>query len=188
VIPGNSPVAFSKPNRTAPLPGAGEGSTRRSPRQGKKPLSCLEMRLDQLVQVLDRRGAFLDLAVDEEEGGRAHPELLGAALTNFFDVFQQLLIRQALVEALLREPTSGSYLVCWLAHFDELFQFPQEFHVPLVLGLVRFFILLFQQHLLFKTSFLQKYLLLNCQTARAKVGQRANNRNWPSSRYKNTDP
>src|SRR4030095_12762904 len=71
--------------------------------QAKKPLSALEIGLDLLIQLLDRNGAALDLAIDKKGWGRVHPELLGGPLTHLFDAIEHLLIRQTLLESLLGE-------------------------------------------------------------------------------------
>src|SRR5262245_17711423 len=81
---------------------AGEGA-RGLPVQAKKPLSALEIGLDLFLQILDRQRPGVLLAVDEQGRGRAHAELGRGPLARLFDVVEQLLIRQALLKALLGE-------------------------------------------------------------------------------------
>src|SRR5262249_32650108 len=88
--------------RRRPRSGAEQGAGR-DPGPAKKALSALEIGLDLLLQVLEREGARLLLTVDEEGGCGIHAELRGGDLAGLFDVFEQLLIRQALLEALLGE-------------------------------------------------------------------------------------
>src|SRR5712692_9983982 len=75
----------------------------RRPRRSKKPLSTLEIGRHLLVQLLDREGAPDDLTVDEEGRGGLDAELLRRPLPCLLDAVEHLLIRQALVEALLGE-------------------------------------------------------------------------------------
>src|ERR1700680_2746117 len=61
---------------------------------GKKPLSALEIVVDQLGELVDRHGAALDLAVDEKCRRGRDPKLLGAALRHPIDAVEHFLIRQ----------------------------------------------------------------------------------------------
>src|SRR6266700_6608638 len=92
-------------------PRAPAGSRRPRPRSGrwpkrvKKPLSGLEIGLDRLLDVLDREGAWELLAIDEEGRGGIDAELLRCPRTHVLDAIEELLILQALVEALLAQPS-----------------------------------------------------------------------------------
>src|ERR1700704_5030246 len=57
-------------------------------REGKKPLSALEIGLHQLLQLGHGHGAALDLAVDEESRGGVDPKLLGGTRTHLFDAVE----------------------------------------------------------------------------------------------------
>src|SRR6266700_5423670 len=72
-------------------------------RQAEKPLSRLEIGLEQLLRLLEIHLAAMDRSVDEKSRRRVHAELLRPALTHPIDAVEHLLIRQALVEALLGE-------------------------------------------------------------------------------------
>src|SRR5207244_199233 len=61
-------------------------------------------RLDQLVQLLDREGPGLLLAVDEKSRGRIDLELVGGPVADPFDAFEHLLIRETGLETVLGEP------------------------------------------------------------------------------------
>src|SRR5262245_22321092 len=65
--------------------------------------SALQIRLDQLVELLDRHGAALDLAVDEEGRGGVHAELLRPAVAHRVDAVEHLLVGEAGLETLLGE-------------------------------------------------------------------------------------
>src|SRR5712691_1635020 len=75
------------------------------PKWVKKPLSGLEIGLDRLLDVLDREGAWELLAIDEEGGGGIDAELLRCPRAHVLDAIEELLILQALVEALLAQPS-----------------------------------------------------------------------------------
>src|SRR6266516_389502 len=78
-------------------------AVRAQPRQSKKPLSALEIRLEQLLGLFEGHFAAVDLSVDEKSRRRVHAELLRPALTHPIDAVEHLLIREAFVEALLVE-------------------------------------------------------------------------------------
>src|SRR5919198_6163107 len=69
----------------------------------KKALSALEIGGDLLVQLLGREGAAECLAIDEKGRRGIDVELLRRARALPLEVAEQLLIREALVEALLGE-------------------------------------------------------------------------------------
>src|SRR5262249_42772392 len=109
---------FPGPRLSRALGAAGEGAWG-VPVQGKKPLSALEIGLDLFLQILDRQRPGVLLAVDEQGRGRAHAELGRGPLARLFDVVEQLLIRQALLKALLRKARLLGELLerrQWLLH------------------------------------------------------------------------
>src|ERR1700684_4577554 len=69
-----------------------------------KPLSGLQKRIDQLLHFLKRHGARVHLAIDEEGGRRADPKLFLGAVAHPLDPIEDLLVGEALFEALVREP------------------------------------------------------------------------------------
>src|SRR5208283_4941074 len=66
----------------------------------KKPLSLLEIGVDDFSQSIDRLIAGELLAVDKKGRRGIDPELLGGAVAHFLDAVEYMLIRQALVERL----------------------------------------------------------------------------------------
>src|SRR5436190_2238899 len=94
--------------RAAAVAGQAQGATIRPPGERKKSyerkrLSALEVGRHLLVELLGGERPAEDLAVDEKGRRGVHAELLRRARARFLDAVEHLLIRQALVEGLLRE-------------------------------------------------------------------------------------
>src|SRR6185295_11690726 len=71
--------------------------------QAKKPLSALEIGVDRLGHVVDRKCAGMSRSIDEKCRRRLHLELLDGPLADAFDAVEHLLIREASIERLLGE-------------------------------------------------------------------------------------
>src|SRR5215472_1756146 len=65
---------------------------------GKKPLSCLEIGVNLLGQLVDRLIADQLLAIDEKSWRRIDAELLGGVIADDLEALEELLIRQTVVE------------------------------------------------------------------------------------------
>ena len=61
--------------------------------QAKKPLSTLEIGVDQLGHFVDRQRARLLCSVNEKSGRRLHLEFVDSAFADTFDAVEHLLIR-----------------------------------------------------------------------------------------------
>ena len=84
--------------RCRALPGRLRNDQFRRPDRSEKPLSFLEIGVDFLGHLVDRKIADHLLAVDEESGGRIDPELVDGVVAHRLDAVEHLLIRQALFE------------------------------------------------------------------------------------------
>src|SRR5215470_3712979 len=65
---------------------------------GKKPLSCLEIGVNLLGQLVDRLIADQLLAIDEKSWRRIDAELLCGVIADDLEALEELLIRQTVVE------------------------------------------------------------------------------------------
>ena len=98
----NSAAALSRfLRREAPARGRDPGAPAHLG-EVKKPLSLLEIGVDDLGQRVDRLIAGELLAVDEEGRYGIDPELLGGAVAHFLDAVEHMLIRQALHRKIVR--------------------------------------------------------------------------------------